>query len=179
MPNNLIFKINPTIKIISTIIISLAIIFCNSIYLSLLLFCLLNIYCILININLIYYLKKILKMGYFLTFIFLFNFLFKIDLYDNLIIILKLINFSFYTSIIYENTTINSLNYGITKLLKFLKFFKLNYKLISLSITLSISFIPIIHNTTIIVSCFIVAFSYISINIYSNPTFFTFFFTSK
>jgi len=148
MSNNLIFKINPIIKIISTIIISFVIVLCGSLYISLILLCLLTIGCILIDINFIFYLKKILKMSYFLVFIFLFNLLFKIDIYDDLVIILKLIEFSFYASIVYDNTSVKSLNYGVEKLLKFLNIFKINYKLISLSITLSISFIPIIMKRT-------------------------------
>lgn len=143
--NSIINKINPLIKIISIIFILFLSILSNNIT-SHLLITLLIINLILISkIDISYYLKTINNMKYFLIVIFVFN-LFFINITDSIINILRIIELIIYSKLITYTTNTSSINYAITKLCTPLKIFKINPLFISMSITLTIRFIPIVIN---------------------------------
>lgn len=142
--NSIIHNINPTIKILCIIILLITSVISNTIIGHILILSIIIIMCYTTNIDIKYYIKKITNLNFFLITLFIFNLFFKIPLYDDIIIIFKLIEIIIYTTIITYTTNLKAMNYGIEKLLSFLKIFKINYKIITLSITLSISFIPII-----------------------------------
>lgn len=146
MLNNSYIKINPTIKIFCILLLLITSIISNTLSSHIIILSIIIILAYSTNIE--YHYKKIFNLKYFLLSIFIINFIFKITLYENIIIILKLIEIIIYTNIITITTSLKEMTYGIEKLLSFLKIFKINYKIISLSISLSISFIPIIIEQT-------------------------------
>lgn len=143
--NSIINKINPLFKIISIIFILFLSILSNSIESHLLIILLIINIIVLSKIDILYYLKIINNIKYFLLIIFIFN-MFFINIIDNIINILRIIELVIYSKLITFTTKTSDINYAITVLCTPLKIFKINPLFISMSITLTIRFIPIIIN---------------------------------
>ena len=143
--NSIINKINPLIKIISIIFILFLSILSNNITSHLLIILLIINLILISKIDISYYLKTINNMKYFLIVIFVFN-LFFINITDSIINILRIIELIIYSKLITYTTNTSSINHAITKLCTPLKIFKMNPLFISMSITLTIRFIPIVIN---------------------------------
>ena len=143
--NSIINKINPLVKVISIIFILLLSILSNNIVSHLLIILLIMNLIILSKIDFLYYLKAINNIKYFLIIIFIFN-LFFINITDSIINILRIIELIVYSKLIIYTTKTTAINYAITKICTPLKIFKINPLFISMSITLTIRFIPIVIN---------------------------------
>lgn len=143
--DNIISKINPLIKIISIIFILFLSILLNSIKSHILIILLITSLVMLSKIDYLYYFKSINNIKYFLIIIFVFN-LFFINIHDNIVNILRIIELVIYSKLITYTTKSSDINYAVTKLCKPLKIFKINPLFISMSITLTIRFIPIVIN---------------------------------
>lgn len=145
--DNILYKINPIIKILSIVLILFFSLFCKNIYSHLIIMTIILFLIYLSKIDIKIYLKLIKQSQYFLIVIFIFN-LFFINVYDSLISIFRIIELLIYSNVILHTTNISSMNFGLTTLCSPLKLFKLNPLFFSISITLTIRFIPIILNET-------------------------------
>lgn len=139
--DSLIHKLHPFIKLISLILV-LFMTFISDFYVNLLLLFLIIILAKLSKINLNNYFKNILSIKYFILFLVIINLIFKVDFLVILNNILKLIIVIINASVYMYTTTLVEINYGFKKLFSPLK--KINIDKISLIITLSLKFIPII-----------------------------------
>lgn len=143
--NSFFHKLNPFIKILSMIFFLILTILCNHLishfFIFLFLFFLLN----LSKIPFIYYKKSISNLSLFFLFLFIFN-LFFTSISYNIVCLLRLIEIILYSKLILFTTKISELNYGFTTLCYPLKWFKINPLFLSMSITLTIYFIPIVAN---------------------------------
>lgn len=143
--DSVINKINPLFKIISIIFILFLSVLSNNIESHLLIILLIINIIILSKIDILHYLKVINNIKYFLLIIFIFN-MFFINITDNIINILRIIELIIYSKLITFTTKTSDINYAITLLFTPLKIFKINPLFISMSITLTIKFIPIVIN---------------------------------
>lgn len=143
--NSILNKINPLIKIISIIFILFLSILSNNITSHLLIMLLIINLILLSKIDLKYYIKIIINIKYFLIIIFIFN-MFFINIIDNTINILRIIELIIYSKLITNTTKTTDINYAITILCKPFSILKINPLFISMSITLTIKFIPIVIN---------------------------------
>lgn len=143
--NSIINKLNPIVKIISIIFILFLSILSNNIKAHLLIILLIINLILLSKIDYSYFLKTINNIKYFLIIIFIFN-LFFTNIIDNIVNILRIIELIIYSKLITYTTKTTDINYAITYLCTPLKLFKINPLFISMSITLTIRFIPIVIN---------------------------------
>lgn len=143
--NSVIKNINPFIKLLSILFILFLSIFSNSFKSHLLILLLITNIIILSKIDIKYYLKSINTIKYFLLIIFIFN-LFFIDITNNIINLFRIIELIIYSKLIIFTTKVSDINYAITLLCYPLKLLKINPLFISMSISLTIRFIPIVIN---------------------------------
>lgn len=141
--NSIIHNLNPMVKIIITLLILFSILI-NNIYQNMFLSLLIIVYIILSKINFRLYLKNILNIKIFLIMIFIINFLFNASIILSLNIIIKIVLIILETLILMYTTTIKELTYGLNKLLRPLQNIKINPNKITLIITYSIRFIPLV-----------------------------------
>lgn len=88
------------------------------------------------------YLKTVFSIKYLLMFIFIINLILKNDIYETIIIALRLIYIVLYTSILTFTTSPSEITYGLEQFLSPLKLFKLPISKMALSIALALRFIP-------------------------------------
>lgn len=88
------------------------------------------------------YIQQIWQIRYMLIFLFLFNGLFGLSMFTNLLILLKLIVSFLYSSMILYTTPIEDLTYATTYLLTPLSWIHIPIELISHMIGLALSFLP-------------------------------------
>lgn len=138
-------KLNPFIKIISIIYFLFISIYSNNLFNHILITTLIINLIYLSKIPYKYYFKSLLQIKYFILTLFIFN-LFFVDIETNIVNIFRLIELILYSKIILYTTKVSELNNGFTTLCYPFKLFKINPQFISMSITLTIRFIPIILN---------------------------------
>ena len=143
--NSFFHKLNPFIKIISILLFLFISIYCNYITSHILIISTIIILILISKIPIKHYLKSIIQIKYFLIILFIFN-LFFVNIIDSTIIILRLIEIILYTKIILYTTKVSEMNRGFSIFCYPLKYIKINPDFISMSITLTIRFIPIVIN---------------------------------
>ena len=136
-------KLNPFIKILSMLFFLILTILCNHLisHFFILIFLIFLLY--LSKIPFIYYQKSISNVSLFFLFLFLFNLFFTTISY-NIVCILRLVEILLYSKLILFTTKTSAINNGLTTLCYPFKWLKLNPLFLSMSITLTIHFIPII-----------------------------------
>ncbi len=143
--NSLLHKLNPTAKVISTILLLICSLIINNIwlYLILIMFLILVIYISKIPIKMFLYSIRNIKV--LLIFLIVFNLLImRLDIINTTIIILKIISLILISSLLTFTTKINSINKGIENVLSPLKILKMPVFETALIISLTIRFIPTI-----------------------------------
>lgn len=143
--NSFFHKLHPFIKIISILLFLFLSIYCNHLLSHLFIITVLSIFLLLSKIPYQYYLKSIFSLKYFFLFLFLFN-LFFTNITNNIISILRLIEILLYSKMILYTTKVSAMNKGLTTLCAPFKIIKINPLFLSMSITLTIRFIPIVLN---------------------------------
>lgn len=143
--NSFFHKLHPFIKIISLLFLLFLSIFSNLLISHIFIITVLSIFLLLSKIPYQYYLKSIMSLKYFFLFLFLFN-LFFTNITNNIISILRLIEILVYSKIILYTTKVSAMNKGFTTLCYPFKIIKINPLFLSMSITLTIRFIPIVLN---------------------------------
>ena len=141
---SLIHCINPLIKIISTLIIILAIFINNNIYLSLMILLFIVLISLISKLPYNIYLKVLYGLKYIILFTIIIYLLFNYDILNTIVIVLRLYSIVLYTTIITMTTTHKEMTRGIEMFLSPLKVFKIQINKITLIITLALRFIPTI-----------------------------------
>ena len=139
-----IHNINPLIKIISTLILIIALFINSNIYLALALLLFVVIISLLGNLPYNIYLKVLYGLKYILVFTIAIYLLFNYKLIDALVVILRLYTIVLYTTVITMTTTHKEMTRGIELFLSPLKVFKIQINKITLMLTLALRFIPTI-----------------------------------
>ena len=138
-------KLNPFIKILSMIFFLVLTILCNHLISHFLIFVFLCFLLFLSKIPFVYYKKSISSLSIFCLFLFIFN-LFFTSISYNIVCLLRLIEIILYSKLILFTTKTSTLNNGFTTLCYPFKWIKLNPSFLSMSITLTVYFIPIVAN---------------------------------
>lgn len=134
---------NPTAKIISIILFVLISLFSNDILLNLIISIIVLLVIGLTHIPLKTFVKTIYGLRVLIVFIFLINFILKVELLLIGLMLLRLVTLVLYTSILTLTTTPNDIAYGLETIMwPFKKIIPVNQ--IALSISLSLRFIPTI-----------------------------------
>lgn len=137
-----IHSLNPAYKILDLIIFLLAILLVKNPYIL----CVIIIFELLLvlstNVPIIYYLKTIYSLKILIIFILVINILSKISIYQTIITIISLIIIVIYSNLLVFTTTPIDINKGLSNLLKPLEKLGINISILSLIISLAISFIP-------------------------------------
>lgn len=141
--NSVIHKLNPCLKLIFLFLIALIILFSHNI-IEVALLSIFGIFLALISkISWEEVIKRIFSLKYLILFLFFANLFTKINIMDNLIMIMKIILILLYSYIYTVTTSPSETSYGIEKiLLPYKKIIPVNK--ISLTINLSLRFIPIV-----------------------------------
>lgn len=144
--DSLIHKMNSTIKIICTLIFALFSFFSYDLVINLLIISLLSILILLSRIPIKFYIISVLKIKWFLIFIFIINFIFEKNLYISFILVLRVIYVLIYTMMILYTTKQDYIIYGLQKTFSPLKLIKVPVNKMAFSIGLALRFIPNILN---------------------------------
>lgn len=141
-----IHSMNSTAKIICVFTFALALVMNNSLLLGLFLlgFNILLIKTTNIPINL--YLSALNKMKFLLVFIFIINILFNVDIFDNILMIIKVLLLVNYSTVLTLTTSTSEITYGLERFLSPLNKVKVPVNKISLSISLALRFIPTVFD---------------------------------
>lgn len=141
-----IHSMNSTAKIICVFAFALAAVLTNSLLLGILLLGF-NIFVIKItNIPSKLYLKSLSKMKMFLIFIFIINILFRVGIYSNILMVIKVVILVNYSTVLTLTTPPTEITYGLERFLSPLNKLKIPVNKISLSISLALRFIPTIFD---------------------------------
>lgn len=143
--DGIVHKLNPVFKILSLIIMVIAIFFTDSYIDILMLFAYLLLAIVYSNIKIKIYLKSILNIKVFLIFIFIIDLIFFEGLEKLFVDIFIVIFIILYSSILTFTTPTTEITYGIEKLLKPLDGF-LPISDIAMVVTLTLRFIPTLTN---------------------------------
>lgn len=151
--NSNIHNMNPLFKLICMILFIIMVFLSKNMEFNLILTCLLIILVLNTSIPIIIYIRIILKMKWFLTFIIIVNILCGVDKSIIILSILRIVYTVLYSSIFIMTTTLNDVTYSLRMLFSPLSFI-LPVNKIALSISLAINFIPSIfeHSNKIIKS---------------------------
>lgn len=141
--NSDIHKMNPIYKIICMIIFLLLLLSNNILFLTILILFIISLL-ILSKIPLKKYIKNIVYILPFIVCIVIINIVFKIELIVSLKSIMKLISILWYSNLLIYTTKPNDITYALEKIFYPLKIFGVPVKSLSLSLSLSIRFIPTI-----------------------------------
>ncbi len=133
---------NPIAKILCLILFVLAVFVANNIFLLTIILILLILMLLDSKIPLKTYVDTVLSIKWFLLFIIITNYLLKVNIFDNLIIVFRLTAMILYTSILTLTTPVNEITYGLERVFSPLKLFKIPVNKMALSISLALRFIP-------------------------------------
>ncbi|MBE6138766.1 MAG: energy-coupling factor transporter transmembrane protein EcfT [Firmicutes bacterium] len=141
-----IHSMNSTAKIICIFLFS-AITIINSSFLFGLLLVTFNCYVILnTNVPICLYLKSLSKMKVFLIFIFAINLVFRINIFTNILMVIKTILLINYSTVLTLTTAPTEITYGLERFLSPLNKLKIPVNKLSLTISLALRFIPTIFD---------------------------------
>lgn len=144
-----IHNLNPVTKVISLLLFVLIILINNKLLLSFILlgFSLYLFYTLKVTVY--EYLVNIKNISYFLISLLLINLIFKVSLYNSLVMIVEIILLINYSSIFTLTTTPTDITYGLECVLLPLKALNIPVSKIAYSISFSLRFIPIIYEQII------------------------------
>lgn len=144
-----IHNLNPVTKVISLLLFVLTIFINNKLLLSffLLIFSLYLFYTLKVTLN--EYLINIKNISYFLISLLIINLIFKVGLYNSLVMIIEIILLINYSSIFTLTTKPTDITYGLEYVLSPLKALNVPVSKVSYSISFALRFIPIIYEQTI------------------------------
>lgn len=134
--------LNPLCKILSSIIFMIMVFMASNLRVILCLFLILLYIIIISNVPLKNYIKPLFSMKILFVFIFLLNLIFGVSLYSSIVMISKVCLFLIYFSILLFTTTTNELAAGFSSFLSPLSMFGVSVSKVSMTIALSINFIP-------------------------------------
>ena len=137
-----IHRMNPLAKIICIILYMIALFITYELVPNIILTVLLLILILNSNVPFKKYFKLLLGIRWLIIFVFIINLIFKNNLYETFIIILRLIYAVLDTSVLIYTTKTNDITYGLEMLLKPLQIFKLPVSKMALSISIAIHFLP-------------------------------------
>lgn len=141
-----IHSMNSTTKIICVFLFAFSTILNNSLFLEVLLL-IFNCYLIIkTNIPIKLYLKSLSKMKFFLMFLFIINILFRVKLYNNILMIIKVVLLINYSTILTLTSSPSEITYGLERFLSPLNKLKIPANKVSLTISLALRFIPTIFD---------------------------------
>lgn len=141
-----IHSMNSTAKIICVFIFALSTVLTNSLLIGIML---LGLNILLVkksNIPFKLYLKSLSKMKVLLIFIFIINILFGVNIFTNILMIIKVIILINYSTILTLTTPPTEITYGLERFLFPLNKVRIPVNKVSLSITLALRFIPTIFD---------------------------------
>lgn len=144
-----IHNLNPVTKVISLLLFVLIILINNKLLLSFVLlgFSLYLFYTL--KVTMYEYLVSIKNIMYFLVSLLLINLIFKVSLYNSLVMIVEIILLINYSSIFTLTTKPTDITYGLECVLLPLKALNIPISKVSYSISFALRFIPIIYEQTI------------------------------
>lgn len=144
-----IHNLNPVTKVISLLLFVLIIFINNKLLLSFFLlgFSLYLFYTLRVTVY--EYLTSIKNISYFLISLLVINLIFKVSLYDSLVMIIEIILLINYSSIFTLTTKPTDITYGLEYVLSPLKALNIPVSKVSYSISFALRFIPIIYEQTI------------------------------
>ena len=137
--NSKIHDLNPTFKIIATLLFVISVFLTNNLYMHIILFAFLLLIISASNVPLKAYFKTIYSVKWLLLFILLINLIFKVSLTTSIVMVLRIIYILWYTTILTLTTTPMDLTYGLQKVLSPLKKI-IPVNRIALSLTLALRF---------------------------------------
>lgn len=140
--NSSMHKLNPINKIICFLIFTIIVLIEKDLPLMLILSVLLINMILMSNIKIKVFLNEISKIKYFLLILFVFNAIIKLPIDTNVLILLKIVLITLYSSMFLLTTSVNSIMYGFNVLLSPLKVFGIKVYDITVMIALVITFIP-------------------------------------
>ena len=139
--DSIIHNLNPLNKIICIILFTIMMFISNDILSLMLLLIFIAILVGMSNVDIIIYLKNYKYLIPFILFIFLIDLIFS-NIETSIILILKILLFISYFTLLLYTTKLNDLIYGLERFLKPLKIFGVDVNALSLKISLAIKFIP-------------------------------------
>lgn len=143
--NSKIHDLNPTFKIISTLLFVISVFLTNDIYMHIILFAFLLLIISATNVPFKAYFKTIYSVKWLLLFILIINLIFKVSLTNSIVMILRIIYLLWYTTVLTLTTTPMDLTYGLQKTMSPLKKI-IPVNKIAFSLTLALRFIPTIFD---------------------------------
>ncbi|CCY28103.1 energy-coupling factor transporter transmembrane protein EcfT [Acholeplasma sp. CAG:878] len=148
--NSKIHDLNPTFKIIATLLFVISVFLTNNLYMHIILFAFLLLIISASNVPLKAYFKTIYSVKWLLLFILLINLVFKVSLTTSIVMVLRIIYILWYTTVLTLTTTPMDLTYGLQKTLSPLKKI-IPVNRIAFSLALALRFIPTIFDEANIV----------------------------
>ena len=143
--NSKIHDLNPTFKILATLLFVISVFLTNNLYMHIILFAFLLLIISASNVPLKAYFKTIYSVKWLLLFILLINLVFKVSLTTSIVMVLRIIYILWYTTILTLTTTPMDLTYGLQKTLSPLKKI-IPVNRIAFSLALALRFIPTIFD---------------------------------
>lgn len=140
--NSDIHNLNPAYKILDLIIFLFSILLVKNPYILVAIVTFELMLVLLSEVPISYYIKTISSLKILIIFITIINLLSKITIYQTIVTIISLIVIVIYSNILVFTTTPIDINKGLNNLLKPLEKIGVNISILSLTISLSISFIP-------------------------------------
>lgn len=137
-------RMNPIAKVLCTLLFIVAAFLANNLEYNLILFALLMLILFNTRIPFTVYLKTLLSVKWLLLFIVIINLIFKNDVTNIVIMVLRIIYILWYTTVLTLTTPPTELTYGLAKVLSPLKLLFVPVNRLALSLTLALRFIPTI-----------------------------------
>ena len=144
-----IHHLNPVTKVISLLLFVLIIFINNKLLLSFFLLCFSLYLFYTLKVTVYEYLISIKNIVYFLISLLVINIIFKVSLYNSLVMIIEIILLINYSSIFTLTTKPTDITYGLEYILSPLKTLNVPVSKIAYSISFALRFIPIIYEQTI------------------------------
>ena len=143
--NSKIHDLNPTLKIISTLLFVISVFLTNDIYMHIILFAFLLLIISATNVPFSCYFKTVYSIKWLLLFILIISLVFQMNIITSIVMILRIVYVLWYTTVLTLTTTPMDLTYGLQKTMSPLKKI-IPVNRIALSLTLALRFIPTIFD---------------------------------
>lgn len=139
-----IHEMHATYKLLCLILFSILILITNSLLFMVIMLLFTLLLMLISNVHFKLYFNTLKSVLVFIIFIFIINTIFMVPITTSIMIILKLLLLTMYSSILMFTTTTYDISKGLDDILSPLKVFKINTTVVSKSISLALSFIPMI-----------------------------------